>query len=35
MENELRSPGGGVVTEVTVREGTSVQANAVLVVVSH
>ena len=35
MENELRSPGEGVVTEVTVREGTLVQANAVLVVVSQ
>jgi biotin carboxyl carrier protein len=35
MENELRSPGEGVVTEVTVREGTLVQANAILIVVSH
>jgi len=35
MENELRSPGEGVVTEVAVREGALVQASAVLVVVSH
>ena len=34
MENELRSPGDGVVTEVAVVEGALVQANAVLVVVS-
>ena len=35
MENELRSPGEGVVTEVAVAEGALVQANAVVVVVSH
>ena len=34
MENELRSPGEGVVTEVAVVEGALVQANTVLVVVS-
>ena len=34
MENELRSPGEGVVTEVAVAEGALVQANTVLVVVS-
>ena len=34
MENELRSPSEGIVTEVAVVEGALVQANAVLVVVS-
>ena len=34
MENELRSPGEGVVTKVAVVEGALVQANTVLVVVS-
>lgn len=34
MENELRSPSEGVVTEVTVVEGALVQANTVLVVVN-
>jgi biotin carboxyl carrier protein len=33
MENELRSPRAGVVAEVKVSEGTSVDANTVLVVV--
>jgi biotin carboxyl carrier protein len=33
MENELRSPTAGTVTEVRVTEGMSVEANAVLVVV--
>jgi len=33
MENELRSPAAGVVTEVAVAEGALVQANAVLIVV--
>jgi biotin carboxyl carrier protein len=33
MENELRSPKAGTVAEVRVSEGTSVEANAVLVVV--
>ena len=33
MENELRSPKDGTVAEVRVSEGTSVDANAVLVVV--
>ena len=32
MENELRAPRGGTVTEVRVSEGASVEANAVLVV---
>jgi biotin carboxyl carrier protein len=32
MENELRAPRGGVVTEVRVSEGASVEANTVLVV---
>ena len=32
MENELRAPRAGVVTEVRVTEGASVEANAVLVV---
>ena len=32
MENELRAPRGGTVTEVRVREGSSVEANTVLVV---
>ena len=32
MENELRSPRSGTVAEVRVREGASVEANAVLVV---
>ncbi len=34
MENELRAPGAGTVTEVQVVEGASVEANAVLVVMS-
>ena len=34
MENELRSPGEGVVTEVAVVEGALVQATTVLVVVT-
>ena len=33
MENELRSPGAGVVTEVPAVEGALVNANAVLVVI--
>jgi biotin carboxyl carrier protein len=33
MENELRSPKAGTVTEVRVTQGMSVEANAVLVVV--
>jgi acetyl/propionyl-CoA carboxylase alpha subunit len=33
MENELRSPGAGTVTEVRVREGATVEARAVLVVI--
>ena len=33
MENELRSPKAGTVTEVRVAEGTSVEARTVLVVV--
>ena len=32
MENELRAPRSGTVAEVRVREGASVEANAVLVV---
>jgi biotin carboxyl carrier protein len=32
MENELRAPRGGTVTEVRVSEGSSVEANTVLVV---
>jgi biotin carboxyl carrier protein len=32
MENELRAPRGGTVAEVRVREGSSVEANTVLVV---
>ena len=32
MENELRAPRGGVVAEVRVAEGTSVEANTVLLV---
>jgi biotin carboxyl carrier protein len=32
MENELRAPRAGAVAEVRVREGSSVEANAVLVV---
>jgi biotin carboxyl carrier protein len=35
MENELRSPKAGTVTEVRVAEGMSVEANAVLVVVDE
>ena len=34
MENELRAPGAGTVMEVKVIEGASVEANAVLVVIS-
>jgi len=34
MENELRSPRGGAVTEVKVEEGQAVEAGALLVVVS-
>jgi biotin carboxyl carrier protein len=34
MENELRAPGPGTVTDVKVTEGASVEANAVLVVIS-
>jgi biotin carboxyl carrier protein len=34
MENELRAPGAGIVTDVKVVEGASVEANAVLVVLS-
>jgi len=33
MENELRSPGDGVVKEVNVREGAAIDAGAVLVVI--
>lgn len=33
MENELRAPGHGTVTEVRAREGMSIEAHAVLVVV--
>jgi biotin carboxyl carrier protein len=32
MENELRAPGPGTVTEVKVAQGASVEANAVLIV---
>ena len=34
MENELRAPGAGTVTDVKVVEGASVEANAVLVVIA-
>jgi biotin carboxyl carrier protein len=34
MENELRAPGAGTVTDVKVVEGASVEANAVLVVLA-
>ena len=34
MENELRAPSAGTVTEVRVSEGASVEANAVLVVIA-
>jgi biotin carboxyl carrier protein len=34
MENELRAPAAGTVSEVKVAEGASVEANAVLVVIS-
>jgi biotin carboxyl carrier protein len=34
MENDLRSPGEGVATEVPVVEGALAQANTVIVVVS-
>jgi biotin carboxyl carrier protein len=34
MENELRSPGAGTVTDVRVTEGARVEALALLVVVS-
>lgn len=34
MENELRAPGAGTVTEVKVTEGASVEANTVLVVIA-
>jgi biotin carboxyl carrier protein len=34
MENELRTPRAGTVTAVKVREGMSVEANAVLVIVT-
>ena len=34
MENELRAPRDGTVAEVRVSEGSSVEANAVLVVLS-
>lgn len=34
MENELRAPHAGIVAEVRVREGSSVEANAVLVVLT-
>jgi biotin carboxyl carrier protein len=34
MENEMRAPGQGTVTEVLVAEGASVEANTVLVVIS-
>jgi biotin carboxyl carrier protein len=34
MENELRAPRGGTVTEVRAREGAPVDANAVLVVIT-
>jgi biotin carboxyl carrier protein len=33
MENELRAPRGGVIADVPVREGASVDAGAVLVVI--
>jgi biotin carboxyl carrier protein len=33
MENELRAPRGGVVREVAVQQGASVEAGAVLVVI--
>ena len=35
MENELRSPGAGTVTEVPAVEGALVEANAVLVVIDR
>ena len=34
MENELRAPGAGTVTEVKVAEGAAVEANTVLVVIT-
>jgi biotin carboxyl carrier protein len=34
MENELRAPRAGTVAEVRVREGTPVEANVVLVVIT-
>jgi biotin carboxyl carrier protein len=34
MENELRAPRAGTVTEVRVREGAPVDANTVLVVIT-
>jgi biotin carboxyl carrier protein len=34
MENELRAPGPGTVAEVRASEGASVEANAVLVVLT-
>ena len=34
MENELRAPAAGTVTEVRVTEGASVEANAVLVILA-
>ena len=33
MENELRAPGPGTVTDVRVTEGASVEANAVLILI--
>jgi acetyl/propionyl-CoA carboxylase alpha subunit len=35
MENELRSPGDGIVKEVTVREGAAIEAGTVLVVIER
>jgi biotin carboxyl carrier protein len=34
MENELRAPASGVISEVRVQEGQAVEANAVLVVIA-
>jgi biotin carboxyl carrier protein len=34
MENELRAPRAGTITEIKVREGASVEANVVLVVMA-
>jgi biotin carboxyl carrier protein len=34
MENELRAPGAGIVSEVRAAEGASVEANSVLIVIA-